>query len=346
MNKTKSLIVTALVASMLLNTVVFATSNEVTTAGGTATAVIPLEVEDTSGGSSAPIAVFSAYVPAELPIKMDLEGDIITPSNAMIVNGVETKGIAVTNINVTLDSEWEAAGWEDDFSEENRKKVALQFRGDSLQADGSFEITGANWRIPKDSYIDLNMGAKLPIQTQTGSMGNIATVEFTLDWSGDDDTTGPAVPTVGSYTLTVTNGEHGTVTDLSNITVGSDGIITRLPEVTPDTGYELMKWINADTGFRVQVGDVVESNITIKPVFTYVGTAVGVTFTTTNCNITSGESTVSVCKGSTLGSIAIPTVEATDVAYVFKGYYVEDVKVEDGYVINADVTVEIRYGEV
>ena len=345
-NKKIKALATFVVITMLIGTQSFAASTtEVTTAGGSAIANIPLTVEDTSGGNTEPVVVFSAYVPSELPVKIDLDGRVIVPSNAKIINGVETKGIKVSDINVVIADGWSAEDWDADFSSKatDTKDVSLKFRGDKLSADGSFNITEDDWLIPKNSYIDLNMGAKVPKQTGLGSKGNIATVQFTLDWSGDDTTTGPSTSLTGSYTMTVTSGEHGTVNDMSPVSTTSSGVITSLPDVTPDRGYALMKWVDADTGFKVQVGDTLDGDITIKPIFTYVGVRnVSVNFTTTNCTIDSG-SQIEVASGKTFGEISKPTATPTDDSYTFDGYYVNDVKIDDSYVINSAITIEIRY---
>lgn len=164
--------------------------DEVTKAGNTGQAVVTIEVVADSGGED-PV-LFSAYVPATLPIKVDKDGNVHTPSNAAIINGVATKGIAVTNIQASLDNGWQAKNWNTDFSTlpENSKYVGLKLRQDTLSNDGSFSLTTNDWKIPKGSYIDLNMDAKLPPQS-VNQKSDAAVLSFTLDWSGDNTTTGP-----------------------------------------------------------------------------------------------------------------------------------------------------------
>lgn len=175
----------------------------VTEAGNVGNSEVTLSVENL-GGSEIPDpnppldpAIFSAYVPSELPIKMDLQGNVVTPNNAMIINGVTTKGICVTDIAVDLESGWSAADWADDFTakEADTKEIGLKLRGDTLQAGGGFSLDGEDWKIPKGSYVDLNMDAKIPKQTEAGNRGTVATIGFTLDWSGDDVTEGTPAPT-------------------------------------------------------------------------------------------------------------------------------------------------------
>ena len=139
--------------------------------------------------------IFSAYVPSKLPMKLTEDGTVLTPSKAAIVNGVATKGIAVKDIEAHLDYGWDAEDWNVDYSSMsvNTKNVGLKLRGDTLSKNGDFSVNAEDWKIPKDSYIDLNMEAKLPpqkIETVTEN-SDVARLSFTLDWSGDDTTTGP-----------------------------------------------------------------------------------------------------------------------------------------------------------
>lgn len=139
--------------------------------------------------------IFSAYVPSKLPMKLTQDGTVLTPSNAAIINGVATKGIAVKDIEAHLDYDWAPEDWDADYAnmEVNTKNVGLKLRGDTLSKDGDFSVNAEDWKIPKDSYIDLNMEAKLPpqkIETATQN-SDVAVLSFTLDWSGDDTTTGP-----------------------------------------------------------------------------------------------------------------------------------------------------------
>lgn len=139
--------------------------------------------------------IFSAYVPSKLPMKLTEDGTVLTPSKAAIVNGVATKGIAVKDIEAHLDYGWDAEDWNADYSSMsvNTKNVGLKLRGDTLSKNGDFSVNAEDWKIPKDSYIDLNMEAKLPpqkIETVTEN-SDVARLSFTLDWSGDDATTGP-----------------------------------------------------------------------------------------------------------------------------------------------------------
>lgn len=234
------------VTSLLSITQVFAMTgfDEVTKAGNTGQSVVNIEVVTDSEENP---VLFSAYVPSTLPIKVDKDGNVHTPSNAAIINGVATKGIAVTNIQASLDNGWQAKSWNTDFStlSENSKYVGLQLRGDTLASDGSFSLNANDWKIPKNSYIDLNMQAKLPPQS-VNQKSDAAVLSFTLDWSGDNTTTGPkwndtstpednsgiavqnssTLIAGGTSTLDITWDSEGDTVSLTGITSSNEAIAT------------------------------------------------------------------------------------------------------------------------
>lgn len=250
---------TATMVSILPTTQVFGLENfnEVNKAGNKGDSLVEIEiVNDGIGGGTGETTIFSAYVPSLLPIKVDEDGNVHTPSNAVIVNGVETKGIQVKDIEAHLDYEWEAEDWNTDFDSlpVNSKKLGLKLREDTLSSNGDFSINTEDWKIPKDSYIDLNMKAKLPpqeIAARSSKVSDGAVLSFLLDWSGDDTTTGPKwnggneegnpdIPSTdesnikGSSTDTIVVGETGNVMfnwDTKGDTILIDSIISSNEEV-------------------------------------------------------------------------------------------------------------------
>lgn len=199
--KSKKLITSLLTLSMLASTIVPAyaaeTNEVVDPLPGTGYSKITVEVKDNSGGGG-DSDIIIATVPVELPIIMDLEGNVTVPTDAKIINHVEDKGIKVTDVSITLDPSWSAANFSDDFTAkaDNTKELGLSFRGDTLNADGTFPITEGNWNIAKNSNLPLNMAAKLPKHT-IESKTQAATVGFTIDWSGLDGTDGGSDPDAG-----------------------------------------------------------------------------------------------------------------------------------------------------
>jgi len=260
------------VASLLSISQVFAMTgfDEITKAGNTGQSIVNIEV--VADGEEDPV-LFSAYVPATLPVKVDKDGNVHTPSNAAIINGVATRGIAVTSIQASLDNGWQAENWDTDFSAlpENSKHVGLKLRGDTLSDDGNFSLTNNNWKIPKNSYIDLNMDAKLPPQS-VNQKSDAAVLSFTLDWSGDNTSTGPKwdsssnpednsgirvrnediLITGGSSTLNITwDSEDGTVS-LASVTSSNEAIAT----VGTITGEEGNKTVSVN-GLRYGKSNIV-----------------------------------------------------------------------------------------
>lgn len=149
------------------------------------------EGENPGGGDTDP-SVLVATVPVELPVIMDLEGNITVPKDAVIINHVEDKGIEVTAIDVVSGADWEIADFSDDFSSKstNTKEFGLMLRGDELNTTGEFELSAGNWNIPADGELPLNMRMRLPKHTEE-SKTEIATIGFTLNWSDTTDGSDP-----------------------------------------------------------------------------------------------------------------------------------------------------------
>lgn len=134
--------------------------------------------------------VLVATVPAVMPIVMKKgTSDLILPTEGSIIN-YSGRGIKVVNAEATMATDWQAGGWEDDYTSmpDNTKTIGLSFRGDAMDNAGQFSLSD-NWNISKYGELPLDMDAKLPKHT-VESKETPATVSFTLDWSDDDSTTG------------------------------------------------------------------------------------------------------------------------------------------------------------
>lgn len=149
---------------------------------------VTLEVKDTNGGGGNipdgpdtppidPTDIIIATVPLELPIVMDLEGNITVPTDAKIINHSSNK-IQVTDIEATLESGWSIAS-DVSTASTDTKEIGLSFRGDKLGLNGLFDVTPGNWNIPESSELPLSMSAEIPLQT-VESKGKIATISFTI----------------------------------------------------------------------------------------------------------------------------------------------------------------------
>ena len=155
--------------------------DHITTAGNVGNAAVTLTVED----REQPV-IFSAYVPAELPIAIDVNGDVVVPQSAKIINGVENLPIEVEAIDVTMDNGWELTSMDTDMSLEAKdtKKVAMEVLGQDLADADSFSPA----KIEANGELALDMQAKLPNQSAS-SQTKIATIGFTVNWWEDQDST-------------------------------------------------------------------------------------------------------------------------------------------------------------
>ncbi|WP_162612097.1 leucine-rich repeat domain-containing protein [Flavonifractor sp. An306] len=123
------------------------------------------------GGDEDP-TIFSAYVPTVLPILMDLDGNVVAPTNAKVINGVEDRAIQVEGMEAT-----EAAP--------DEKVFGFSLAGEDMTGD----MASLPIRIEADGELDLDMQAEIPAQSEVRAESEIATVLFALDWadgSGED----------------------------------------------------------------------------------------------------------------------------------------------------------------
>lgn len=374
MGKIKNKILSLMLASTLIlglmpTAFAYEGYTEVTEPGGIGNSEITLTVENIGGelppDPDKPVdpptdpepVLFSAWVPNELPIKMDLDGNVTVPTNAIIINGVETKGICVTDINVTMNNGWQAANWDDDFSikPENSQEFGLKLRSDYLSSSGSFSLNSLDWKIAKNSYIDLNMGAKLPKQTDVGNKGKVATVGFTLDWSGDDETTGPSIPaippvdpnppTTDRFTISYTTDGNGTVVGNATSVIDKDSNLI-FPTISANEGYVFDKWINTDTNEEVTTSTIVISNMSIKALFKVAEQEmVSVTFVAGENGSLEGQTSTEILSGETLSTF--PTAKPNSIRYAMNQWVNIDTneEVTTTTPIVSDTTVKAVFSE-
>lgn len=203
--------------------------------------------------------IFSATVPAEIPISMDADGNV-TVANNLFIENKSSKDIRVTGIQVDGKNGWSVVDFDDDFSAKpiGTKELALSFRGDSTDAGGQIPLTAGEWTIAKDGNLDIKAAAKLPKQVQSNK-SSIATVYWTLDWVPDDDGK-------RDIEITVLPGDHGR-SEITSLTPDESGRVQDYPDVMEDTGYDFTNWIDAGSGSPVDEDTVYETNTSIKPVF-------------------------------------------------------------------------------
>lgn len=128
----------------------------------------------------APKPILVATVPLQMPVVMDMNGDITVSKTAKIANHQE-RPLTVKSISVTGLSGWIRADMSENFAvkADNEKVFAMTFRGDE------YALMDGNWNIAGNDSLLLNMAINIPRQTKEISSTAIARVGFVLDWSDD-----------------------------------------------------------------------------------------------------------------------------------------------------------------
>ena len=270
--KSKRLLTSILTLSMLASTAVPALAtgqNEITgTLPNTGYSDVTLEVTNNSGGGTEPDIII-VEVPVELPIVMDLDGNITVPTNAKIINHVQDKDIKVIEINATLDSGWSAANYTDDFTSktDDTKELGLSFRNDAMDTTGTFSLTAGNWNITANSELPLNMGVKLSKQSESAK-SKIATIGFTIDWASDNSGGNEPDPEPVPVTVTFITDGNGTLEGETTVTINK-GETAPFPTVNPNADYILDHWEDSD-GNIVTANTTFTKNTEIHPIFIWV----------------------------------------------------------------------------
>lgn len=150
-----------------------------------------LEHEDSDGDNvcdfceaemDVPAPVLIATVPLNLPVVMDLSGDIVVSDSAVITNHQE-RGITVEQVSVSAASGWRRVSIDENFAvkPDNEKEFGISFRGDENS------LTDGNWNIAGGESLKLNMAVNLPKRTAAMDSMTIARVGFVLGWSDDEN---------------------------------------------------------------------------------------------------------------------------------------------------------------
>lgn len=153
--------------------------NQILESGGNGLTQVDLTVTENPLAS-----IFSATIPAVIPAAVDSSGIVTVPDNIAIRNNNAFKGIQVTEIAIEPADTWELANFDSgDFSEMNGKQLSLSLRGD-VASDESQKIglSTDNWNIGASDSLNIPMELKISPQNRIGSLGNIASIVFTLDW--------------------------------------------------------------------------------------------------------------------------------------------------------------------
>lgn len=203
-------------------------------------------------------------VPAEIPIHMSAAGEIQIARTLAIENR-SSKAVEIQAVRSEGKNGWAILDWDSDFSDKptGTKDLALSFRGDGTGSDGQIALTSGNWRIEKDGSLPIEVGAKLPLQTETAKT-SIATVYWTVDFA---DGGSPVDPEPGDgIEIAVLPGKHGTA-DTDVLYPDADGLVAEYPGVVADTGYDFTHFADASTGDTVDTSTVYTADGAIRPMF-------------------------------------------------------------------------------
>lgn len=283
-----------------------AETTEVTEAGGTAEAVVAITLDTSTpeptatpdqGGEATPTPdvtptptpdadIFSATVPQVMPVAISQNSDEVTVAdNLRIINNVVDKGIKITDIDVNTADNWSITEFNTDFSEieVNTPILGMSLRGDTVNTDGTVNMTEGNWMVAKNTDINVGLVLKLPKMTELPENSDkAAVVGFTLDWSGDDSSTeNPKYPgeedeeTVEQiYNITFITDGNGKLLDSNEeeqdtIVLQTDEYGSLVyPAVKANSGYTFDGWYNNETD--EEITDLLasfNSNCTVKAVF-------------------------------------------------------------------------------
>lgn len=214
---------------------------------------MPLNDGDIDTYSNLEIADIS--IPSNIDISMQDGLLVDNSSNYSIVNNSKF-GIQISDITVTGKNGWTAISYDEPIlsKEKNTKELTLEINGDKLSNNGNISLTEGNWLINSMDSKNLDINVKIPSQDSISENSAIASIEYTIETQKN--------------TITYTAGQNGSLTGLSrNIIEYSNGDTIILPDVIPDDGYTLDKWINSLTGETVTEATIVQSDMVLEAQF-------------------------------------------------------------------------------
>lgn len=291
------------------------------------------------GGTTTAKPDFSVYVPSNIVLVINEDGTVAqAPSDAKIYNGVETLPICVTGIKVTTSQGWSLVDCNTNFTsaDKDAKKLALSINGVPVPANGTVTVDRNAWTIPANGSIDLDLQVKAPEQTEKKTLNNVVKVTYDVDWYNASLTPG------NRYSVSLQNVSNATIKGTAR-TLYTDnyGRVPALPRVTPSTYYTFKGWVRTDTNAKVNVGDVITKNVTVKPVIELADGYVAVSFIAGAGGKISKTSAI-VASGSTFNSIKPTTTPNT--GYVLEGWYNSSGStVADTYVVTTGQTFTAKF---
>ena len=128
---------------------------------------------------------------------------------------------------------------------------------------------------------------------------------------------------------------------VTKIITAPGGKLTVLPKVDAENLYELDRWINISTGATVELGQILNSNITIKPIMKLRDDVITIKIDADFYANLSSYGSVYAEAGQTWGEISKPTATAAS-GYQLMGWYNGDELLADDYVITKNFTAKMK----
>ncbi len=177
----KKIVTSVLALVMVFSMTVPAMAVDITEAGGSNSVPVPLTVE---------AATFSVTVPTQLPITVDTNGNVVTATDAKIVNHSHGS-VKITDVAVEGQGGWVTVDFDSAEMHKEKvgsKKVALEINNAKTTGENTIDFASGNF--PKldgenDTGTDelpVSYSAKLPAQANTLTDVNVVDIIFTISW--------------------------------------------------------------------------------------------------------------------------------------------------------------------
>ena len=255
-------------------------------------------------------------IPSEINLTMR-DGVLTNASSNTTIDNNSDFNINIKDIRVSGRNDWVVVDYNDDFSikSDDTKEVALLFNNDYTLDGGKVSLTDGEWIIPRDGEKALQVGVKIPYQSLNSPKTNIAVIEYRVE--------------IQKHLITLVAGEHGDINGDTTFKI-NDGSILSLPEVIPDDGYKLEKWINTETGEEVTEDIEVRGPVSLTALFRTVNSILE--FTPSVGGSLQGNTTIEVAPNGTITQFPTPV---PDDGYEFDKW----VDVSTGTEITSDTVI-------
>ena len=227
----------------------------------TAFQLVPCAFAEEQAQNAADTPDFSVYAPGEIDIIMDGDGGIAVSLEApTIYNGVETKAVAVTDIQVAAGDGWTLIPFSEPLAEDAGQVIGVRINGADIDPAGLLDLSGQPWVIAAGGKLPLDFNIRLPSNLPPEDVSEVLTITYAFDWAEED--------AAERYTISFQTDNYYALDNTMPLTSTKDHRVPmeQMPEVSPNVSHFFDQvWVNADTGEIVDAGTVLTSDITVKP---------------------------------------------------------------------------------